>query len=309
MKRTLIGAAVLVGTLVLAYGFAVVREDIGPIKEGVSEATVLFAGDAMFDRTVRLTAERQGGDYLFECISPTFKTADLVVLNLEGPITSTSSLSVGSVPGGPGNYTFTFPTSTAALLAKHGVGVVNIGNNHIRDFGNTGTLSTMEFLSAAGVQYFGDPITHTVARKDIQDARLSLINYNEFIGYSQAASITLSQIHAEAAAGRLPIVYTHWGIEYATTTPSSIRELAHQFVEAGAVAVIGSHPHVVGESEVYNRAPIYYSLGNFIFDQYFSYETTHGLMVAITFSNGRIKGVREIPVEIHKNQVCPMQTI
>lgn len=310
MQRTLAATAAIIGIFALAYSLGVSREHILPIialpiSPTAKEVTVLFAGDAMFDRTVRLSAERYGEEYLLDCIDQTLKSADLVVLNLEGPITSTSSVSVGSVPEGAGNYTFTFPTSTATLLAKHGIDIVNLGNNHIRDFGNEGTLSTMQLLSEAGVQYFGDPIKHTVARKDVGGVPVSFINYNEFIGHSEAASTTLSQTRAEAAAGRLPVVYTHWGIEYATSTPSSIVALAHQFVDAGAVAVIGSHPHVVEESEIYKNAPIYYSLGNFIFDQYFSYETTHGLMVAITFSNGRAKNVREIPIEIHRNKVCP----
>ncbi|MBY0473204.1 CapA family protein [Patescibacteria group bacterium] len=315
MKRALIGTAVIIGALALAYGLAVSSERIGtviaipaPLAPTPKEATILFAGDAMFDRTVRLTAERYGEDYLFDCIDPTLKSADLVILNLEGPITEAESVSVGSVPEGIGNYTFTFPISTGPLLAKHGIDIVNLGNNHILDFGSAGTISTMELLSEAGVQYFGDPLTHSVARKDVGGVSLSFINYNEFVAHAQAASTTLSQVRAEAAAGRLPVVYTHWGVEYATSTPGYIVTLAHQFVDAGAVAVIGSHPHVVGESELYKDAPIYYSLGNFIFDQYFSYETTHGLMVAITFSNGRAKNIREIPIEIHRNQVCPSVT-
>jgi len=314
MKQAVIGTVVIVGALALAYGLVVSSQRIGTViavpapLTPTPKVTVLFAGDAMFDRTVRLSAERNGEDYLFNCISPTFKEADLVVLNLEGPITANPSVSVGSVPEGAGNYTFTFPIPTAPLLARYGVDIVNIGNNHILDFGNAGALSTMQLLSDAGVEYFGDPFKHTVVQKDVHGVPLSFINYNEFIGHSSSASTTLLQIQSEAAAGRLPIVYTHWGIEYATSTAGYLTELAHQFVDAGAVAVIGSHPHVVGESELYKDAPIYYSLGNFIFDQYFSHETTHGLLVAMTLSNGRVKNIREIPVEIHKNQVCPTKT-
>lgn len=309
----------VIGTFALAYALVVPRvsheytapmapASVAPTSASTTQATVLFAGDTMFDRTVRQSADRFGGDYLFACIDQTLKSADLVVINLEGPITATSSVSVGSLPEGIGNFTFTFPTSTAALLAKHGISAVNLGNNHIENFGGGGVRSTMQLLSDAGVRYFGDPLAHTVARENVAGVPLSIIGYNEFLSTSRAAQATLAQVRTEASLGRLPVVYAHWGVEYATSTSASIISLAHRFVDAGAVAVIGSHPHVVQPSETYKGAPIYYSLGNFIFDQYFSSATTHGLLVAVTFSNGHAQGVREIPVEIHRNQVCPSPT-
>lgn len=271
------------------------------------QATVLFGGDMMFDRSVRQYAEQHGGDYLFGCMDATLASADLVVANLEGPITASSSVSVGSTPGGIGNFTFTFPTSTAPLLLKHNVTLVNLGNNHIENFDSDGVRSTIEWLNSAGVRYFGDPLSHAVAREDVKGVKLSFINYNEFLPPGVGtASITLEQIRTEKAAGRLPVVYTHWGIEYATTAPAYIVDLAHEFVDAGAVAVIGSHPHVVEQVETYNNTPIYYSLGNFIFDQYFSQDVTHGLMVELTFTPSGVSNAREIPIELNRDRtVCP----
>ena len=126
-------------------------------------ATVLFAGDMMFDRTIRTTTDEKGGDYIFSCIGPILRDADFVVANLEGPITSTSSVSVGSIVGGKNNYTFTFPVLTARLLYEHNIRIVNIGNNHILNFGTWGLEETKRYLDAAGVGYFGDSmIYHTV---------------------------------------------------------------------------------------------------------------------------------------------------
>lgn len=273
------------------------------------EATVLFAGDMMFDRSVRQYVEKYGGDYLFECIQPTLDTVDFVVANLEGPITDKPSVSVGSVPGGENNFTFTFPLHTAPLLKAHNIGAVSIGNNHITNFGISGVRSTIAALEAAGVGHFGDPLTNTVFQKDIHGVQLSFISYNEFeppgVG---TASTTLAQIAQERALGRLPIVYTHWGIEYATTSPAYITRLAHRFVDAGAAAVIGSHPHVVEQSEWYKGAPIYYSLGNFIFDQYFSYDVSHGLLLVLTISNTGVVGAKEIPTVLtNDRRVCPVK--
>lgn len=270
------------------------------------EAQVIFVGDMMFDRTVRSTIDQKGGDFIFSCVDPYFSRADLVVGNLEGPITATSSRSLGSAIGSSDNYVFTFPPSTAPLLYKHNVRAVNIGNNHIENFGNDGVRSTEHYLSNAGVQYFGDPIAQTVATTSIKGVPLAFINYDEFVRGGKA-STTLSQIRAAKAAGELPVVFAHWGIEYATSSPSYLHDLAHTFVDAGAVLVVGSHPHVVEEHELYRGVNIYYSLGNFIFDQYFDNSVDHGLMLGVGFMHSGVSNVQEIPVVLqHDRRTCPV---
>ena len=94
----------------------------------------------------------------------------------------------------------------------------------------------------------------------------------------------------------------------ATNRGGQSRELAHSFVDAGAEIVIGSHPHVVEESEAYKGKHIYYSLGNFIFDQYFSEDVQHGLLLQVTFGQGGVLSVREIPIELkHDRRTCPVE--
>jgi len=82
-------------------------------------------------------------------------------------------------------------------------------------------------------------------------------------------------------------VYTHWGVEYSPATDSE-KKLAHEFIDAGAEIVIGSHPHVVQEHEVYKGKNIYYSLGNLIFDQYFSDAVDHGLTLQVPIAGSLI---------------------
>lgn len=276
---------------------------------------ILFGGDMMFDRTIRTTMDEKGGDFIFSCIDPVLKDMDFVIANLEGPITEHRSKSAGSTPGGEFNYTFTFPTSTAALLKRHNVSLVNLGNNHITNFGVSGLSSTTELLKAAGVGYFGlpamsahaeqagDPPAYNVAAGSFGGVRLAFINYNEFGG---DATTTRKQIRDARAAGELPVVYTHWGVEYATTSSAYSRELAHSFIDAGAEIVIGSHPHVVEEREFYKGKYIYYSLGNFIFDQYWNDDVRHGLLIKVAFTSNGVEWVQEIPVELGRDRrTCP----
>ncbi len=80
------------------------------------------------------------------------------------------------------------------------------------------------------------------------------------------------------------ILFAHWGEEYQHEPTSKQRESAHAFVDAGADVVVGAHPHVVEPLEIYNNHAIFYSLGNFLFDQGWRPEVKRGLAVAIKFS-------------------------
>lgn len=280
----------------------------------VAEATqtfapvsVLFGGDLFLDRNIRAAAAKNGEDFLFACLGETLRTPDLAVLNLEGPITERQSVSLGSKVGSPENFQFTFPTSTAPLLKRQGVDIVNLGNNHILNFGAAGVRSTLAYLQKNGLQYFGDPQLQTVAYRDLRGVSLAFINYNEFTPTPQKEhrATVLQQIADARLHGRLPIVYTHWGDEYKTTAPLRLQTLARQFVDAGAELVVGSHPHVVEQSEVYKGKYIYYSLGNFMFDQYFSADVRQGLLIEVSFDQTGATAVREIPTTLERNgQTC-----
>lgn len=271
--------------------------------ERQAEVRLLVAGDMFFDRSLRLLAER-GDDYLFTCMDPLIERVDFAVGNLEGPITNAPSVSRGSVEGSPENYVFTFPPAVPALLLRHGFTLVNIGNNHIGNFGWEGVVSTREHLAAAGVGYFGGiGGSEPVARSDYGGVPLSFVGYNEFGGATPQE--VAQKIIKERAEGRVVVVYTHWGDEYSTAN-ARLAPIARMFVEAGASAVVGSHPHVVGLHETIRGAPVYYSLGNFIFDQYFDEQVSHGLVLLLTIRADGSVAVEEQPVVLTPDgRTCP----
>jgi poly-gamma-glutamate synthesis protein (capsule biosynthesis protein) len=84
----------------------------------------------------------------------------------------------------------------------------------------------------------------------------------------------------------------HWGTEYSPANAHQ-ESLAHQAVDAGADIIVGSHPHVMERIETYKGKPIFYSLGDFIFDQYFSPYTMEG-MVATVFIDPETKELTSI---------------
>jgi poly-gamma-glutamate synthesis protein (capsule biosynthesis protein) len=86
------------------------------------------------------------------------------------------------------------------------------------------------------------------------------------------------------------IVSVHWGIEYQVQPTSLQRKWARQLVENGADVVWGHHPHVVGEVGYIQQKPIFYSLGNFVFDQMWSEKTKRGMVVELTFEGENLVG-------------------
>ncbi len=119
---------------------------------------ILFAGDLMFDLGIRYYAEKGGGnDFIFEKILNLLFNNDLAVVNLEGPITGEKSVSSGTAPGSTNNYFFTFDPSVAKTLSEKNIKLVNLGNNHILNFGSRGLESTKKYLDESSVDYFGAP--------------------------------------------------------------------------------------------------------------------------------------------------------
>lgn len=267
-------------------------------------AKVLFGGDMMFDRYIRIVMEQRGEDFILSCMKDRLRDADLVVANLEGPITDAPSVSATSTVGDPYNMTFTFPPSTASFLKEQGVGLVDLGNNHILNLGYKGYRATRSYLDKAGVGYFGDvPGDVTVADKEIRGIHLTFISFNQFGGSAKEA---IRRVREAREAGELPVVFAHWGEEYEAATESQ-KELAHEFVDAGAELVVGAHPHVAQEHEVYDGKYIYYSLGNFIFDQYWEENVRRGLLIEVSFTANGVSSVREMSVELERDgRTCPL---
>ncbi len=259
--------------------------------------TLMFGGDMMFDRYIRIRSDKMGKEGVFEVVRAKLLAADMVVANLEGPITSNRSKSAGSVAGEARNYVFTFDPAWAKVLAGENIRLVNIGNNHILNFGESGLVETRRLLWDAGVKFFGDPMDESFRAyvASLCGKRVGFVSFNQF--YEDAERRTLADIDRLLPAVDTLFVYTHWGVEYVPATAEEKR-LAHLFVDRGADAVIGSHPHIVQEHETYRGKTIYYSLGNFVFDQYFSPETTHGLLVEVSVASDNALSFREIPIRL-----------
>lgn len=267
----------------------------GPVK-------ILFVGDMMFDRHIRNAVSKYGGgeyNYIFEPLKERLAEYDLVVGNLEGPITENESVSVNTEIGEGKNFVFTFDPAVAKTLADNNVRLVSLGNNHILNQGQSGVEQTKKYLKEVGVERFDEGSSFV---KD----NIVFVSYNYSVPDSVEAVIEKIKVAKENAD--IVIVCPHWGTEYKVGDPGqAIRGMAHRFIEAGADLIIGTHPHVVQNSEEYKGKKIYYSLGNFIFDQYFQKETMEGMGVEVTINPDRSMEYDELKFVMNKRGQTEMK--
>lgn len=251
-------------------------------SSSTKSVSLLAVGDIMLDRSVMLKTQAAGDyNYPFLFIDPLFQKYDLHLANLEGPITTNKSVANGT---GGARFTFTFSPKFVEPLKKR-FEFLSLANNHEYNFGQNGLDQTRKFLDDAGVKYFGDP-------NNIQKFISVTSSYNGitfgFVGYHQLIEKgfenVLSEIKILDSQVDVLIAMPHWGAEYATSTMSFLQKKeGHEMIDAGVDIIFGAHPHVVEPIEIYKEKPIFYSLGNFIFDQYFSEDTMTGLAVAVQF--------------------------
>lgn len=241
------------------------------------------------DRAVRNLGQKLGYDSLFAEIKPLFDSADLVAVNLEGPITSNPSKTL--VNGHTTNsLTFTFdPTSTKAL-SNAGIKLVSLANNHADNFGLAGIAETKKWLAKSNIVWFGDYRNASSSEAVVTKNNISVA----FVGYhafQPGFEKVLASVRELSGKGYFVIVMPHWGVEYATSSTPEMRVQARLLVASGARAILGSHPHVVMEHVEMGDIPVFYSLGNLLFDQYFSAGVMTGNIVELNLSkkNGATK--------------------
>jgi len=245
---------------------------------------LIFVGDMMFDRYIRQTQEpSKYMNILSDELLNWLQSSSAVIGNLEGPITDEASLTTYD-QSNPNHYRFTFDPAITSFLNQANIQAVSIGNNHSTNFGKSGITETIYYLDQAGIENFGNPYINTnVGTLNMNGLRVGFVAYN----YADSIPIlvVLENITHAKTSHDLVIVMPHWGSEYETNPNETQKSLAANFVLAGADLVIGSHPHVVQNTSKINDIPIYYSLGNFIFDQYFDNSVRCGLAVKLRFDN------------------------
>lgn len=284
--------------------------------------SVLFSGDVTLGYHYEEYVDEQvkkGGrqDELlgwgFQKVAPVTTKADLFVVNLECPFTDRGAKI-------PKNFNFRARPELAAALAVGGVDVASIANNHMLDYGPEGLFDTMTALDTLGVKYFGAGRTLAEARapalvekhgvtfaflgyfflgeKNIEPKEVIATDAQPGVAghFSDLAALKrMVEADVRAAKQRADhvIPFFHWGRE-GTTQPEPYQvELGRAAIDAGASAVVGSHPHVLQGIELYQGKPIAYSLGNFVFGGNWNPRDKRTALLELLFDK---QGVRKIGI-------------
>lgn len=265
-------------------------------KKTDDTSTFVFAGDVMLDRLVYHKFKDKELSRVFSKIGQRlFRGVDLSLANLEGPISDSSIDDNIAVD----NLVFNFPPETPSALKYLNLNAVSLANNHTLNNGKSGLDNTLKVLDKASIKSVGRPaeIGDESILKIEAPIPISVIALN-----ATSESVELDKlIEQEDELGRFVIVYPHWGAEYIAIHSNIQSKLASKWSEAGADLIIGSHPHVVQDLQMFEDTPTIYSLGNFVFDQGFSKATQQGLVIGGIITKESIK-ISFFPTEIENCQ-------
>ncbi|MCK5768498.1 MAG: AmmeMemoRadiSam system protein B, partial [Candidatus Atribacteria bacterium] len=266
--------------------------------------TALFVGDIMLDRGVEYLMKQNSIYYPFQKISHFLRGIDIVFANLEGPV-------VKNPPEfSDDSLKFAFSPEIIEGVFWSNFNLYSLANNHTLDMGKEGLKETKDWLKKYQINFVGSPLTSSSDNPDSFFSRdnITFLAFNRIFPFIAKEEEIIKTIKKEKSLkpDNFLIVSLHWGKEYQLINSLDQQRLAHKIIEAGADLIIGHHPHVVQNIEKYQGKLIFYSLGNFIFDQYFSKETQQGLAVGLEIYPDELV-CRLFPIQINLSQPVLME--
>ena len=279
-----------------------------------SPIILAFAGDVNLDDNskpiARYDREKKGilGG-LSKDLLDEMKAANIMMLNNE------FSFSTRGLKAKNKSYTFRAHPERVNILKEMGVDIVSLANNHTLDYGEEAFLDTLKTLETAGIDYVGAginldkakaPVTYTIGDKTISFLAASRVIFSTdwyatakrpgMVG-TYDPSLLIQAIQETKAKSDFVVAFLHWGVERNNHPEDYQRDFAKRYIDAGADAVIGCHPHVLQGLEIYKGKPIAYSLGNFWFN---NTPRESGLLKLILTTDGSVK-VQMVPVYTAKS--------
>lgn len=244
------------------------------LKQIASPYDVAAVGDVMPGMRMRHRIRRFGESYPFAWVKPVLSRSAVVTGNLEGPFSSVSEKLETTR-----NFSYKVNPKLVSVLARGGFNAMSIANNHIQDCGRGGVIETIDTLDEYRIQTYGggrnDKSAHKPAIWDGPRNRIGLLGY-----YWNGRTAARGDLPGSARdmphlvqrdmdllrplVDRI-VVMVHWGIPYERYPLEDDCAKARRFIDLGADAVIGHHPHILQPIEIYKGRPILYSVGNFAF--------------------------------------------
>lgn len=254
-------------------------EPLLDVVEEIKPTNIIFTGDVYLSDYVLSNYDSAGLDGVLSTgLQAKLTSADILMVNNEFPYSTRGEQAPDK------QYTFRVDPKYVEILNGFGVDIAGLANNHVLDFGRDALLDTFDTLDGAGIEYTG-------AGKDIDDASKLIIKEvnGKKYGFLAASRVipsaswnienggpgvfcTYDTTRLVEEIGKAKercdyvFVCVHWGTEHTAELEDYQKEIGHALIDAGADGVIGAHPHCLQGIEFYNDRPIFYSLGNFIFN-------------------------------------------
>ncbi len=251
-----------------------------PAKKEPVHMNMLFTGDVLLSEYVLSNYNSKGIDGV---VSGTLRdkmlNADYTMVNEEFPFSTRGTKAPDK------QYTFRIDPKYVGIFGELGIDAVGLANNHVLDFGKEALEDTFTTLNGANIPFTGAGHNLEEASKLVTFEKdgvkvgivaasrvIPVVEWN--VKNSQPGVFTTydpadlcRKVQEAKSQCNLVFVMIHWGTEHTDKLEEYQKTIGHQVIDAGADAIIGAHPHVVQGIERYNGKLIFYSLGNFIFNQ------------------------------------------
>ena len=287
------------------------------VERAARRITLAFAGDVHFQ--LHLAALLDDPDANLGPMTRALASADVATVNLESAITERGVPDPKDLEDAWDRYWFRTPPAALGLLARSGVDVVSVANNHGADYGAVGLRDTLRAARRAPLAVIGagrnrgEAFTpHEVTVKGVELAFLaadaSPLESSEAAWRAGRRTPGLADAHEPRPATLLAavrradrvvdvvVVYLHWGRELEACPTEAQRTTARALARVGADVVVGSHAHVPLGSGWIDHTYVSYGLGNFVW--YHNHQPETGVLRLRVEGGGRVESDEWVPAEI-----------
>lgn len=286
-----------------------------PTEEPIT--TLLFTGVIVPARCVQAAIDASGNpDHPYEAVKDTITQADLAI--------GTLNATISDIPEHTGcirTYLLVGSSENADALQRAGLDVMSVATNHIKNCGmptcgDQAFFDTLANLRRVGILPVGAGNNHAEAMQpvvvEVNGVRFGIVSLGHiepmaFAGEDTPGIAVLNEenIYAAIAAARedsdVVIFMPHWGPEDAATPTWIQRNLAQVIVDAGADLVVGNHTHVVQGYQELDGVPVFYGLGNFVFDQSWARDHSQGVILKVMYQGTKYLGFKLIPTHVDQS--------